>query len=176
MTLSCSVHVLCVWVRVITSSGRTCVRMSVFFIFKCFVRLSHHVQSCSCVYRVDVLKWGHFLSVWCLRNNPTAQKLLQPSASTYLSLYLYCGGYAFLFDSVLFMLFGNCMLQHNHIKVFNACFVAHNMRFWWFLSLATPVCTWLRYNVMDWHASKISDLGSSVCGPVLMNLFVLFFY
>lgn len=54
--------------------------------------------SCSFVSRVDVLKWGHFLSVWCLRNNPTAQKLLQPSASTYLSLYLYCSGYAFLFD------------------------------------------------------------------------------
>ena len=63
------------------------------------VRLTHHVQSCSCVSRVDVPKWGHFLSVWCLRNNPTAQKLLQPSASTYLSLYLYCSGYAFLFDS-----------------------------------------------------------------------------
>lgn len=43
-------------------------------------------QSCSFVSRVDVPKWGHFLSVWCLRNNPTAQKLLQPSASTYLSL------------------------------------------------------------------------------------------
>lgn len=63
------------------------------------VRLSHFVRSCSCVSRVDVPKWGHFLSVWCLRNNPTAQKLLQPSASTYLSLYLYCSGYAFLFDS-----------------------------------------------------------------------------
>lgn len=70
-----------------------CVRVQV----RSFVRLSHRVQSCSCVSRVDVLKWGHFLSVWCLRNNPTAQKLLQPSASTYLSLYLYCSGYAFLF-------------------------------------------------------------------------------
>lgn len=87
----------------------------------------------------------------------------------YLSLYLYCGGYAFLSDSVLLMLFGNCMLQHNHIKVFNACLVAHNMRFWCFLSPDMPVCTWSRYDVMDWYASKISDLGSNVCGPVLMK-------
>lgn len=142
---------------------------------KCFVCLSHHVQSCLCVSRVDVLKWGHFLSVCCLRNNPTAQKLLQPSASTYLSLYLYCGGYAFLFDSVLLMLFVNCMLQHNHIKVFNACLVAHNMRFWCCLSLDIPVCTWFRYDVMDWYAFKISDLGSNVCGPVLMKPLFYFY-
>lgn len=86
---------MCVCVCAITSEGRVCVSECVWL--RSFVRLSHRVQSCSCVSRVDVLKWGHFLSVWCLRNNPTAQKLLQPSASTYLSLYLYCSGYAFLF-------------------------------------------------------------------------------
>lgn len=72
-----------------------CVRVRVHSLW---VSPCHHVQPCPCVSRVDVPKWGHFLSVWCLRNNPTAQKLLQPSASTYLSLYLYCSGYAFLFN------------------------------------------------------------------------------
>lgn len=79
----------------ITLRGRICVWTPVCVCILC-VCLRHYVQPCSCVSRVDVLKWGHFLSVWCLRNNPTAQKLLQPSASTYLSLYLYC--YAFMFD------------------------------------------------------------------------------
>lgn len=105
ITVSCSqcymwIH-MCMYVclRVMTLRGRGCVWMCVRVCI--FVCLSHYVQSCLCVSRVDVLKWGHFLSVWCLRNNPTAQKLLQPSASTYLSLYLYCSGYAFQFDYCL---------------------------------------------------------------------------
>ena len=71
---------------------------------------SHPVQPCSCVSRVDVPKWGHFLSVWCLRNNPTAQKLLQPSASTYSSLYLYWSGYAF---SVGLLSYSHCLVLHD---------------------------------------------------------------
>lgn len=113
------------------------------------VCLCHFVQPCSCVSRVDVLKWGHFLSVWCLRNNPTAQKLLQPSASTYLSLYLYCSGYAFLFDYCHFMLFGYLHAITRSQKVFDACLVAHNMRFWCFLSFNSPV----------WPATAEKSLG-----------------
>lgn len=154
-----SVHVCTSGLCVITSRGRICVWMCI------FVRLSHYVQSCLCVSRVDVLKWGHFLSVWCLGNNPTAQKLLQPSASTYLSLYLYCSGYAFLFWilSLHAVWYLHAMtLSH---KVFNACLVAHNMRFWFKLLFTSSHQT-----EESWIDTpfKISDLGSNVCGTVLI--------
>lgn len=93
---------------------------------------SHHVQPYLCVSGVDVPKWGHFLSVWCLRNNPTAQKLLQPSASTYSSLYLYWSGYAF---SVWLSSYSRCLVLHDSTlsqQLCDACFVAHNMRFWFY--------------------------------------------
>lgn len=149
-----------------------------------FVRLSHHVQSCSCVSWVDVLKWGHFLSVWCLRNNPTAQKLLQPSASTYLSLYLYCSGYAF---SVLLMSSSCCLVT--------ACYDTITWSVWClpccsqyevlmlFVRLLFTVCTRLKKNVLVRYSckkkKKISDLGSNVCGTVLIwsvSFFCFFFF
>lgn len=53
-------------------------------------------------------------------------------------------------------------------KVFDACLVAHNMRFWCFLSFYSPVCTRPEKNVSDRYTCKISDLGSNVCGTVLI--------
>lgn len=93
--------VICVWIR---------------FAFCAWVCVCVCVSLCVCQSPctpipvslwVDVIKWGHFLSVWCLRNNPTAQKLLQQSASTYLSLYLYCSGYAW---SVLQVSYSHCLV------------------------------------------------------------------
>lgn len=105
---------MCVWVRV-----SMCVtlrrRISVWIWVYVSVHHSHYVQPCSCVSRVDVIKWGHFLSVWCLRNNPTAQKLLQPSASTYSNCPYTCTAVAmpFCLIIVFFMLFlVLCMIPH----------------------------------------------------------------
>lgn len=112
-----------------------------------------------CVSRVDVLKWGHFLSVWCLRNNPTAQKLLQPSASTYPSLYLYRSG-----SSRLLLLSASCRLV-------TAC---DDTITWKCLALALLLTIWgfdapnWREIVLDRCTCKISDLGSNVCGTVLI--------
>ncbi len=58
----------------------------------------------------------------------------------------------------------------------DACLVAHNMRFWCFLSFYSPVCTRAKKNVLDRFACKISDLGSNVCGTVLIwSVFFHFF-
>lgn len=113
---------------------------------------------------VDVLKWGHFLSVWCLRNNPTAQKLLQPSASTYLSpisvlrwlcLYVWllssshclvnacCNTVTYSGKSVL------CCSQYEVLTLKKFYFPLH----------------W-KNNVLEKWKIKISNLGNNVCGTV----------
>lgn len=70
---------------------------------------------------------------------------------------------------VLFMLFGNCMLWHYHIK---CLMLALLLTIWgfdaFFSSFYSPVCTWLKKDVFDRHTCKISDLGSNVCGTVLI--------
>lgn len=49
-------------------------------------------------------------------------------------------------------------------KVFDACLVAHNMRFWCFLSFYSPVCPGPKKHVLYRNSCTISDLGSNVCG------------
>lgn len=115
------------------------------------------LQPCSCVPRVDVPKWGHFLSVWCLRNNPTAQKLLQPSASTYLFLYLYWSGC--LTIVLLHAVWVSACSDTDHAR----CLVpALLLTIWGFYTHSQ--------SVKSWHCTdrkkrlfKISHLGSNVC-------------
>lgn len=145
-----------VWIRV-------CVCVS--------VHHSHHVQPCSCVSRVDVPKWGHFLSVWCLRNNPTAQKLLQPSASTYSSLYSYWSGSA---SSVCFSSysrsFGCAWLDPTTAAVW--CLLCCS-QYEVLVSFPNFQCTSLTSNC--WKSTshcEISDLGSNVCDLICLIWFV----
>lgn len=154
--------------RVYCVNTRVCVRLCVFVCV--FVHHSHHVHPCSCVSRVDVSKWGHFLSVWCLRNNPTAQKLLQPSASTYSSLYLYWSGSAF---SVRWSSYSRrlvCMTGHYH----SSCVMpALLLTIWGFGFISKLQSTSLPRNCRKSKSyCKISDLGSNVCDLICLILFL----
>lgn len=150
--------------RVYCVNTSVCVRVCV------SVHHSHHVQPCSCVSRVDVPKWGHFLSVWCLRNNPTAQKLLQPSASTYSSLYCTEVAMPFLFDYRLIHAVWFCMTRHYH----SSCVMpALLLTIWGFGFISKRQSTSLTSNCGKSKSyCKISDLGSNVCDLICLSLFV----